>query len=473
MDLRREATSRDGVPPWKLHSHAPPQHFPRVAAPSAPVPSAPDAPNPIDSVAPFAPTPRLLHDTSASAPLALASLATIAPDALPSSPSIGSVSNALSTSNVFAPAALVQFVSAPDAPPVLTLSSSNSCPFAITVLGFYRASSAPPFPLRAGRFDAAIPCLKDACRTQGVEHSSESHGLIQIALRFHSRHHRLLPAFPSWKLHCRMSALLLHLSIDPTYPTDIWRLDKNCPFPLAVLAVCGPPPLYVKPNFSGKSRLEFTQYLCTLPLYPAERLVGLGAIVPMQHLIDRGLLNIESGACATPANLLNADYRDPVHLTFQLSPVVVDSRMPHPPFHICPNAFVTWAFLPIHDQSCTPPDRHPTMKDHWIIDSGATASTTPTRTFFSKYVPCKQSLRVADGKMLAVIGYGELCLRFNLSEPDPPAQVRKGNVLFTFGLHCPDLKFNLLSVHHALADGFQVTFPTRHACVLSRLRAAC
>ncbi|KAF0721498.1 hypothetical protein Ae201684_019113, partial [Aphanomyces euteiches] len=113
----------------------------------------------------------------------------------------------------------------------------------------------------------------------------------------------------------------------------------------------------------------------------------------------------------------------------------------------------------------TPPDP---LRSHWIIDSGATCSCTPYIEYFTSYEPCALVIIVDNGATLPVLGYDPLSLNVTLlgnSFAKPPTQTSSA-ITFSFGLHCPHLAFNLLSVRHAISDSYQIIFPSPSMCHL-------
>ncbi|KAF0734643.1 hypothetical protein Ae201684_008720 [Aphanomyces euteiches] len=114
----------------------------------------------------------------------------------------------------------------------------------------------------------------------------------------------------------------------------------------------------------------------------------------------------------------------------------------------------------------TPPDP---LRSHWIIDSGATCSCTPYIEYFTSYEPCALAITVGNGATLPVLGYGPLSLNVTVlgnSFAKPPTQTSSSAITFSFGLHCPHLAINLLSVRHAISDSYQIIFPSPSMCHL-------
>ncbi|ETV69189.1 hypothetical protein H257_15018 [Aphanomyces astaci] len=108
-----------------------------------------------------------------------------------------------------------------------------------------------------------------------------------------------------------------------------------------------------------------------------------------------------------------------------------------------------------------PPGKFAALSEHWIVDSGATSSCIPYQDYFSSYVPCALSLTVGNGSKLPVVGYGSISMETLMSATDVTFPMRSRALRLKFGLHCPQLRFNLLSVAHAADDGYAIAFPSR------------
>ncbi|RHY20120.1 hypothetical protein DYB37_013427 [Aphanomyces astaci] len=85
----------------------------------------------------------------------------------------------------------------------------------------------------------------------------------------------------------------------------------------------------------------------------------------------------------------------------------------------------------------------PALREHWIVDSGASTSCTPNRDYFSRYVPCALSLTAGNGATLPVVGYGAISKLVGMSSRD---------------------QFNLFSVRQASDDNITFRFPARDMC---------
>ncbi|KAF0704705.1 hypothetical protein AaE_014802, partial [Aphanomyces astaci] len=96
-----------------------------------------------------------------------------------------------------------------------------------------------------------------------------------------------------------------------------------------------------------------------------------------------------------------------------------------------------------------------------------TSSCTPYQDYFSSYVPCALSLTVGNGSKLPVVGYGSIYMETLMSSTDVTLPMRSRALRLKFGLHCPQLRFNLLSVAHAADDGYAIAFPSRSMCTIT------
>ncbi|RHZ18188.1 hypothetical protein DYB26_008482, partial [Aphanomyces astaci] len=113
------------------------------------------------------------------------------------------------------------------------------------------------------------------------------------------------------------------------------------------------------------------------------------------------------------------------------------------------------------------PANFPALREHWIVDSGASTSCTPNRDYFSRYIPCALSLTVGNGARLPVVGYGAISMLVDMSSRDQVDDIRPCTLRLNFGLHCPELQFNLFSVRQASDDDITVRFPARDVCEIT------
>ncbi|RHZ29902.1 hypothetical protein DYB37_011635, partial [Aphanomyces astaci] len=126
-----------------------------------------------------------------------------------------------------------------------------------------------------------------------------------------------------------------------------------------------------------------------------------------------------------------------------------------------------------YDESSAPTvyksDSCPQLSHDWIIDWGVTASCTPHKSYFrlSKFRSCSMTLTVGDGGQLPILGYGPVDLTVlsrNITK-GPDHHSEPHFLSLPFGLYCPNLKFNLLSVRHAVSSGYQVKFDHPEHCL--------
>ncbi|RHY53248.1 hypothetical protein DYB30_011798 [Aphanomyces astaci] len=126
-----------------------------------------------------------------------------------------------------------------------------------------------------------------------------------------------------------------------------------------------------------------------------------------------------------------------------------------------------------YDESSAPnvykSDYCPQLSQDRIIDLGATASCTPHKSYFrlSKFRSCSMTLTVGDGGQLPILGYGPVDLTVlsrNITK-GPDHHSEPHFLSLPFGLYCPNLKFNLLSVRHAVSSGYQVKFDHPEHCL--------
>ncbi|ETV67541.1 hypothetical protein H257_16272 [Aphanomyces astaci] len=105
----------------------------------------------------------------------------------------------------------------------------------------------------------------------------------------------------------------------------------------------------------------------------------------------------------------------------------------------------------------------------WIIDSGTIASCTPHKSYFrlSMFRSCSMTLTIGDGGQLPILGYDPVDLTVlsrNITK-GPDHQSEPHFLSLPFGLYCPNVKFNLLSVRHAVSSGYQVKFDHPEHCL--------
>ncbi|RHZ39650.1 hypothetical protein DYB26_013570, partial [Aphanomyces astaci] len=77
------------------------------------------------------------------------------------------------------------------------------------------------------------------------------------------------------------------------------------------------------------------------------------------------------------------------------------------------------------------------------------------------------TLTVGDGGQLPILGYGPVDLTVlsrNITK-GPDHHSEPHFLSLPFGLYCPNLKFNLLSVRHAVSSGYQVKFDHPEHCL--------
>jgi hypothetical protein len=212
-----------------------------------------------------------------------------------------------------------------------------------------------------------------------------------------------------------------------------------------------------------------------VPLYPPQdhwdlpSLPLFSDVLKLPHL-SRGL----------PHDLRGLPPATPVRVHFDLPPLSVDSTVVHPPFHITVDANNQFALKVVLTQCAPrsgepdlppsvvyPPGKFAALSEHWIVDSGATSSCTPHQEFFSSYVPCALSLTVGNGSKLPVVGFGSISMETLMSARDVTLPMRSRALRLSFGLHCPQLHFNLLSVSQATDDGYVITFPSGGLCTIT------
>ncbi|RHY73846.1 hypothetical protein DYB30_013164, partial [Aphanomyces astaci] len=186
-----------------------------------------------------------------------------------------------------------------------------------------------------------------------------------------------------------------------------------------------------------------------------------------------------SAFLAARSDVITAASETPIKVVLQLPPRCVDGVRPHPPFQVIKGngIFALHADLrycandagdPPLPQSVTyGPANFPALREHWIVDSGASTSCTPNRDYFSRYIPCALSLTVGNGARLPVVGYGAISMLVDMSSRDQVDDIRPCTLRLNFGLHCPELQFNLFSVRQASDDDITVRFPARDVCEIT------
>ncbi|RHY62550.1 hypothetical protein DYB38_013951, partial [Aphanomyces astaci] len=68
---------------------------------------------------------------------------------------------------------------------------------------------------------------------------------------------------------------------------------------------------------------------------------------------------------------------------------------------------------------------------------------------------------------LPVVGYGAISMLVDMSSRDKVDDIRPCTLRLNFGLHCPELQFNLFSVRQASDDDITVRFPARDMCEIT------
>ncbi|RQM20378.1 hypothetical protein B5M09_005785, partial [Aphanomyces astaci] len=179
------------------------------------------------------------------------------------------------------------------------------------------------------------------------------------------------------------------------------------------------------------------------------------------------------------SDVITAASETPIKVVLQLPPHCVDGVRPHPLFQVIKGngIFALHADLrycandagdPPLPQSVTyGPTNFPALREHWIVDSGASTSCTPNRDYFSRYVPCALSLTVGNGARLPVVCYGAISMLVDMSSRDQVDDIRPCTLRLNFGLNCPELQFNLFSVRQASDDDITVRFPARDVCEIT------
>ncbi|KAF0708912.1 hypothetical protein AaE_013051 [Aphanomyces astaci] len=210
-------------------------------------------------------------------------------------------------------------------------------------------------------------------------------------------------------------------------------------------------------------------------LYPPQNHWDLPSQPALEHV--RSLPTVSRDI---PPSLSDAPPATPVRIEFVLPSRGVDSTVAHPPLHVVVDSNKQFALKVVLTQCAPnngdpdlppsvvyPPGKFATLAQHWIVDSGATSSCTPHQEYFATYVPCALSLTVGNGSKLPVVGYGSISMENLMSATDTTIPMRSRALCLTFGIHCPQLKFNLLSVGHATDDGYAIAFPSRGLCTIT------
>ena len=92
-------------------------------------------------------------------------------------------------------------------------------------------------------------------------------------------------------------------------------------------------------------------------------------------------------------------------------------------------------------------------KNHWIVDSGASATMSCQRSWFITYICLDppQRIIVGDGYSIEAVGIGRTAVNIELE--GQTQQIILQNVY-----HVPALNTNLLSVSQLVRCGYQVIF---------------
>ncbi|KAH9150169.1 hypothetical protein AeRB84_006947, partial [Aphanomyces euteiches] len=214
----------------------------------------------------------------------------------------------------------------------------------------------------------------------------------------------------------------------------------------------------------------------TIPVFPVDlvsKLPSRPTKADLMALVDHGF--------SPPADLLRLHDSDNVTIVPGPLPTFsADGVAAAPPLNILHDKTTNSYALQLHLGRCDPlsdgtplpatvhyPKPPNPLRSHWIVDSGATCSCTPHIEYFTSYQPCSLSITVGDGATLPVKGYGPLSLNVTIQGNPlaiPPTSTTYAAITFSFGLHCPHLAFNLLSVRHAISDNYTISFPDRSMC---------
>ncbi|RHZ31779.1 hypothetical protein DYB37_012388 [Aphanomyces astaci] len=74
---------------------------------------------------------------------------------------------------------------------------------------------------------------------------------------------------------------------------------------------------------------------------------------------------------------------------------------------------------------------------------------------------------LGNGARLPVVSYGAISMLVDMSSRDQIDDIRPCTLRLNFGLHCPELQFNLFSVRQASDDDITVRFPARDVCEIT------
>ncbi|ETV71257.1 hypothetical protein H257_13395 [Aphanomyces astaci] len=153
-----------------------------------------------------------------------------------------------------------------------------------------------------------------------------------------------------------------------------------------------------------------------------------------------------SAFSATRSDIITAASETPIKVVLQLPPRCVDGVRPHPPFQVVgrQGIFALHADLrycesdpgdpPLPMPVTYRPNDFSALRQHWIVDS------------------------VGNGAQLPVLGYGPITLAVDMSSRGQADDIRPCVLRLTFGLHCPELQFNLFSVRQATDEGISPKF---------------
>ncbi|RHY73502.1 hypothetical protein DYB38_013058 [Aphanomyces astaci] len=79
-------------------------------------------------------------------------------------------------------------------------------------------------------------------------------------------------------------------------------------------------------------------------------------------------------------------------------------------------------------------------------------------------MPVTRLTYAGNGATLPVVGYGAISKLVGMSSRDQVDDIRPYTLRLDFGLHCPELHFNLFSVRQASDDNITFRFPARDMC---------
>ncbi len=106
--------------------------------------------------------------------------------------------------------------------------------------------------------------------------------------------------------------------------------------------------------------------------------------------------------------------------------------------------------------------RNPRPTSDWILDTGATDNMSSDRQKFLTYRKRVNNIQVANGKMLKVIGIGQIRLRLS-------AECGGQEVILTEALHVPEVAGNLVSAMKIVEKGYRIEI-TRDEANIFNLR---